>query len=136
MYTNTSIPTNDIISLVRTILKHHNTQQKTINEIINITNTILLHNYFQFDNTYYRQEEGLAMGSPSSAILAEIYLQYTECVNIYDILQKHYIIGYFRYVDDAPQRHKKINKQKINGPHSRISDMKLGKSPMYLRTQI
>jgi hypothetical protein len=81
MYTN--IPTNDIISLVRTILKHHNIQQKTTNEIINITNTILLYNYFQFENTYYQQEEGLAMGAPSWAILAEIYLQYIESINIY-----------------------------------------------------
>jgi hypothetical protein len=40
------------------------------------------------------------MSAPSSAILAEIYLQYIECFSIYDILQKHKIIGYFRYVDD------------------------------------
>jgi hypothetical protein len=72
MYTN--ISTNDIISLVRTVLKHHNTQHKTTNEVINITNNILLH-YFQFVNTYYRQE-GLEMGVPSPAILAEIYLQH------------------------------------------------------------
>jgi hypothetical protein len=40
------------------------------------------------------------MGAPSSAILAEIYLQYIKSDNIYDILQNHKIIGYFRYVDD------------------------------------
>jgi hypothetical protein len=91
----TSIPTNNIINIVRTILKHQNTQQNTINEIINIINTILSHNYFQFDNAYYRQDEGLAMGAPSSAILAEIYLQYIESDYIYDILRKHKIIGYF-----------------------------------------
>jgi hypothetical protein len=98
MYTN--IPTNDMINIVRAALKHHNIRQKISDEIINITNTILSHNYFQFSNTCYRQEEGLAMGAPSSAILAEIYLQYIESINIYDILQKHNVIGYFRYVDD------------------------------------
>jgi hypothetical protein len=40
------------------------------------------------------------MGAPSSAILAEIYLQYIESINICDIFQKHNVIGYFRYVDD------------------------------------
>jgi hypothetical protein len=40
------------------------------------------------------------MGAPSSAILAEIYLQYIESINIYDINQKHNVIVYFRYVDN------------------------------------
>jgi hypothetical protein len=40
------------------------------------------------------------MGAPSSAIVAEIYLQHIESDNIYDILQKHKITGYFRYADD------------------------------------
>ena len=40
------------------------------------------------------------MGAPSSSILSELYLQYTEHITIYDILMKHNILGYFRYVDD------------------------------------
>jgi hypothetical protein len=63
--------------------------------------TILSHNYYKFNNDCYQQEDGLAMGAPSSAVLPEIYLQFIECNNIYDILPKHNIIGYFRYADDV-----------------------------------
>jgi hypothetical protein len=40
------------------------------------------------------------MGAPTSAILAETYLQYLEHNHTYTTLIKHQIIGYFRYVDD------------------------------------
>jgi hypothetical protein len=35
-------------------------------------------NYFQFDQQYDEQTEGLAMGAPISAILAGIFIQYME----------------------------------------------------------
>jgi hypothetical protein len=40
------------------------------------------------------------MGAPTSAIIAETYLQNLEHNQIYSILTKYKIIGYFRYVDD------------------------------------
>jgi hypothetical protein len=40
------------------------------------------------------------MGAPTSAILAEMYIQNMKHKQIYPILLKHKIIGYFRYVDD------------------------------------
>jgi hypothetical protein len=46
------------------------------------------------------QSEGLAMGAPSSALLAEFYLQSTEHNQILQLLIKHKIISYHRYVDD------------------------------------
>jgi hypothetical protein len=61
---------------------------------------VLDQNYFTLNNEYYTQEKGLAMGAPSSAILAEIFLQNNEHNEIYKILRKHKIEGYFRYVDD------------------------------------
>jgi hypothetical protein len=81
-------------------------------------------NHFQFDQQYYKQTEGLAMAAPTSAILAETYMQHMEHKQIYPILTKHKIIGYFRYVDDIiiyDQRKTNIedtliefNKQKTN----------------------
>jgi hypothetical protein len=61
---------------------------------------ILQHSYFQFDNRYYEQNIGLAMGALTSAIIAETYLQNLEPNQVYNLLTKHKIIGYFRYVDD------------------------------------
>ena len=40
------------------------------------------------------------MGAPSSGVISELFLQYTECNAIVPILNKHRILGYFRYVDD------------------------------------
>jgi hypothetical protein len=61
---------------------------------------ILQQNYFQFDNQYYKQNIGLAMAAPTSAIIAETYLQNLEHNQVYNLLTKHKIIGYFRCVDD------------------------------------
>jgi vacuolar-type H+-ATPase subunit D/Vma8 len=97
IYTN--IPIKRIVTIIQTLLKHHNTQQSTIKEIVNITNNILSHNYFEFNNDCYQQEEGLAMRVSSSAILVETFLRFIECSNTYDILVKHKIIGHLRYVD-------------------------------------
>jgi hypothetical protein len=40
------------------------------------------------------------MGAPTSAIIAETYLQHLEHNQVYNLLIKHQITGYFRYVDD------------------------------------
>ena len=40
------------------------------------------------------------MGAPTSSIFSEMYLQYLEDTKLLDILTRHHILGYFRYVDD------------------------------------
>jgi hypothetical protein len=40
------------------------------------------------------------MGAPTSSIMAEIYIQYLEHNDIFQILQKHRIVDYYRYFDD------------------------------------
>ena len=62
--------------------------------------TILKQNHFEFQGSQNSQTQGLAMGPPTSSILSEIYLQYIQHTEMYNILQQHNIIGYFRYVDD------------------------------------
>jgi hypothetical protein len=72
-----------------------------IHEIEQLTNLIIEQNYFEIDSKFYYQSEGLAMGAPSSAFfLAEIYLQFLEHNQIMQLLKKHKIISYHRYVDD------------------------------------
>ena len=46
------------------------------------------------------------MGAPTSSVFSEIYLQNLENTVLYDILIKHKVIGYFRYVDDIIIIHK------------------------------
>jgi hypothetical protein len=57
-------------------------------------------NYFQFYQKYYKQTEGLAMGAPTSEVLAEIFIQHMEHKHLYLILKTQEIIAYYRYVDD------------------------------------
>ena len=61
---------------------------------------IITQNYFQHTNTQYLQEQGLALGAPTSSVLSEIYLHYLENSKIFDIVRDCRLIGYFRYVDD------------------------------------
>jgi hypothetical protein len=69
-------------------------------EIKLLTELIIKQNYFELNSKFYLQSQGLAMGAPSSALLSEIYLQYIEHNQIRDLLIKHKIISYHRYVDD------------------------------------
>jgi hypothetical protein len=87
MYTN--IPTTQIKDIIITYLNNNNVYEDVKTEINNIINIIIEQNYFQFNNKYYKQKEGLAMGAPTSAILSEIYLQYIEHTHIY-IYTIHY----------------------------------------------
>jgi hypothetical protein len=57
-------------------------------------------NYFLFDQKFYKQVKGLAMGAPTSAILAEIFIQHMEHIYLYPILRKQKTFAYYRYVDD------------------------------------
>jgi hypothetical protein len=99
MYMN--ITKTEIINIISNII--HNIQGIETNvhkEIIHILEIIMEQNYFQFNQEYYKQIDGLAMEAPTSSILAEIYVQNMEHTKIYRILIKQQIITYFRYVDD------------------------------------
>jgi hypothetical protein len=42
---------------------------------------VLEQNYLKFGQQYYKQTEGLALGAPTSTILAEVYMQYIWSIN-------------------------------------------------------
>jgi hypothetical protein len=98
MYSN--IPTNDLRVTLQKLCKVYNLNNRTTRDIIRATQTLTGQNYFRFRDKFYVQNEGLAMGAPTSSILSELYLQYMENTTIYDLLLKHKVEGYFRYVDD------------------------------------
>jgi hypothetical protein len=77
MYSN--IPRKEVINTTNNILENNvEIEASTRKEIIFIMEKIMIQNYFQFDQQYYEQTEGLAMGAPISAILAEVFIQYME----------------------------------------------------------
>jgi hypothetical protein len=95
MYTN--IPKVEVLNIIKNIMESDpeikNAEQE---EMINILKIMMEQNYFRFIQQYYKQTEVLAMGAPTSAILAAVYIQYIEHKKLYPILKKHEIIGYFR----------------------------------------
>jgi hypothetical protein len=74
--------------------------EKYTKKITHILKTVIEQNYFQFDQEYYKETHGLAMGAPTSSVLAETVIQHIEHTQIYPILVKQQIIEYFRYADD------------------------------------
>jgi hypothetical protein len=98
MYSN--VPTDDLLVIIKFMCSKQNQANKLIEELYNMTHTILKQNYFKSQNNFYVQKTGLAMGAPSSSIFSEIYLQHAEHTVISDILIQNNILGYFGYVDD------------------------------------
>jgi hypothetical protein len=47
-------------------------------QIINILETVLKQNYFEFENNIYQPNKGVSMGSPISGLIAKIFLQNIE----------------------------------------------------------
>jgi hypothetical protein len=51
-------------------------------------------NYFQYNNRFFRPDKGIAMGSPISGTLAEIYLQFVEETLTKQWIESQEIISY------------------------------------------
>jgi hypothetical protein len=98
MYSN--VPTDEVLHIFNLLCEQQSIGENVKKDLRSLIKIVLEQNYFQFKNDFYSQETGLAMGSPMSSILSEMYLQYKECTDIYDILQRNSIIEYFRYVAD------------------------------------
>jgi hypothetical protein len=84
MYTN--IPIREFTDIIKNILDNKNTTEKN-KELKTLLNTIINQNYSQF-NQYYKKEDGLEMGAPTSAVLVEIFIQHVKHTSINNILNK------------------------------------------------
>jgi hypothetical protein len=94
-----NIPTLELTSIIKDMANKNNILIELKNEMLMLTELTTKQNYFEINSKFYVQSEGLAMGAPSSAIFSETYLQYIEHNHIIDLLIKHQIILYHRYVD-------------------------------------
>jgi hypothetical protein len=113
-----NVPIKETIATLEKLRETNNIEDKTKQGILKITQVIVEQNYFRFKDTIYVQDEGLAMGAPTSSILSEVYLQYVENTKIADLLLKHNVEGYFRYVDDILVMYKEDR----SNIHSVLSD--------------
>jgi len=73
---------------------------QTQQELLQWYDVITKQNYFINNNDIIIQHDGLAMGAPSSGLIAEIFLQHMEHLHLAHLTHSHRIINYWRYVDD------------------------------------
>ena len=65
-----------------------------------MTNIAIKESFFMFNNKYYKQVDGVAMGSPLGPALANIFMCSFESKWFRDCLNDFRPVFYRRYVDD------------------------------------
>ena len=78
----TLVPVDPALNIIRDLLdKDHTLKERTVlvvNDIILLLKFCLKNTYFSFQGQVYEQVEGVAMGSPVSPIIANLYMEYLE----------------------------------------------------------
>jgi hypothetical protein len=76
LYVN--LPKRGIIQSTIFWLDKNNSSNKVKEQIIRLLKIIIEQNYFKYNDQFFKPKNGIAMGSPVSGNLAEIYLQHIE----------------------------------------------------------
>lgn len=84
----------------------------TEKQVVELLEFVLNNSYFKFDDTYFHQISGCAMGSPVSAVIAEIVMQEIESIAL-DSLPCT-VRWWRRYVDDSNSCLRKQDAQKFH----------------------
>ena len=77
----TSVPIDPALNIIKDLEKDEKLNDRTVLSVKDITEILgfCLHNTcFSFQNKFYEQVEGVAMGSPVSPIVANLYMEHFE----------------------------------------------------------
>ena len=109
----TSVPIDPALNIIKDLLdKDEKLSDRTVLSVQNITELLgfCLHNaYFSFQNRFYEQVEGVAMGSLVSPIVANLYMEHFERKALQSA--SHPLRYWFRFVDDTWVIQQKAHKQ-------------------------
>ena len=94
-----SIPTQDTLNILEQVLSSKRINPVEMYDILTITKHLTSNNFAQFNDRFYRAEDGLPMGMSCSGVLAEVFLHDMEKKIMQSYFKQH-IIFYGRYVDD------------------------------------
>ncbi|XP_067145039.1 uncharacterized protein [Centruroides vittatus] len=95
-----SVPHFEAVILANTLLVKGGFTAQQVLEIREALLFITEHNYFRFNGRIYLQKQGVPMGSPLSAVLAELIMRNLEHRVFKSPLTIAYPLKYLRYVDD------------------------------------
>jgi hypothetical protein len=90
-----NIPVTEIREIIAKTLEENIPNPQTRDKLISWYDTITKQNYFANNKKIMIQKEGLAMGTPSSGLIAEFFLQNPENTHLAHLTKKHKITGYF-----------------------------------------
>ena len=78
----TSVPVDPALKVIKDLLEKDPTLKDrtvlTVNDIIQLLECFHKSTYFSFQDQFYEQFEGVAMGSPVSPIVVNLYMEYFE----------------------------------------------------------
>ena len=78
----TLVPVDPALNIINDLLEKDNTLKDmtvmAVSDIILLLEFCLKNTYFSFQDQFYEQVEGAAMGSPASPIVANLYMEYLE----------------------------------------------------------
>lgn len=93
----TKVPVDDVLSFLSEELENYSFQIHG-DDIIELIKLCVTNCHFVFENNFYLQKFGLAMGNPLSPLLSNLYMEFFESRILKNIL--NFDLPWFRYVDD------------------------------------
>ena len=109
----TSVPVDPALNIIKDLLeKDHTLKDRTVmavSDIILLLEFCLKNTYFSFQDQFYEQVEGAAMGFPVSPTVANLYMEYLEQKALSTAPNPPRL--WHRFVDDTFVIHKEANKQ-------------------------
>ena len=99
----TNVPIDESVQVIHQMLKEDDTlEERSVmdaDRIAELLEVCLRSTYFRYHGDFYQQKEGAAMGSPVSAVVANLYMEFFEDLALTSAPKRPRM--WKRYVDDT-----------------------------------